>query len=156
MSAEQRQITFTETDDGRWSVLVEPDGVTGTGDTAQEALEEAHAKLKKRGQEALQALQNDNIPRAIEAGNEAIEAAEEMIEAYNELQPKDEDEVDSERTDDRTAIEERSPEEIMAELERFHDERDTDEPVFDPSGTDDDIYAREHVKNLKRLTTDRE
>jgi hypothetical protein len=58
---------------------------------------------------------------------------------------------------DRTAVESHSPKAIMDELERFLDERDiADKPVFDPSGGEEDVYAREHVDNLKQLTTDRE
>lgn len=67
------------------------------------------------------------------------------------------DAPEGEHPDDRAAVEERPPEEIVTELERFLDERDSsDEPAFDPSGADDDVYAREHVENLKQLTTDSE
>jgi hypothetical protein len=56
---------------------------------------------------------------------------------------------------DHAAVEKRSPEEIMRELERFLNERNTSEkPVFDPSATKSDVYAREHVENLKQVTTD--
>lgn len=39
MSTEQRQITLTETDDGRWTARQEPDGPTANGETPAAALD---------------------------------------------------------------------------------------------------------------------
>lgn len=38
MSTEQRQITLTENDDGRWTAQEEPTGLTARGDTPEAAL----------------------------------------------------------------------------------------------------------------------
>lgn len=38
MSTEQRQITLTENDDGRWTAQEEPTGLTARGETPEAAL----------------------------------------------------------------------------------------------------------------------
>lgn len=57
-------------------------------------------------------------------------------------------------TDDRSAVDERDPEDILRDLDTFLDERDApDAPLPSAATVRDDYHARRHRENLERLAS---
>jgi len=57
------------------------------------------------------------------------------------------------RADDRTAVEERTPEDILADPDTFLDEQDAPDTPPSADAVRDDYHARRHRENLERLAT---
>ena len=83
--ADKQRITLTETQEGEWLAELAPAGVTGSGETAQEALLSAREHAREARREGLRANHNEDTEAALEALDRSAEAAGDLLEARDNV-----------------------------------------------------------------------
>lgn len=67
MSTAQRQITLAQAGDDHWRAEIEPDGITGSGETPEEAIDEVYNEVIEGALGAVEESHTDAITEALDA-----------------------------------------------------------------------------------------